>query len=99
MLKTGRSTQDQHPCGGGAFNPESVRNLARPEDVGARPRLEPFAIADECHFAVQDVKRFIFKMVPVVRRSKTRRHRQMLDQSKCTVRSFARSPYDGRQTE
>ena len=63
MLKTGGSAQNQHPCGDSAFNLEAVGYFARPEDVRARSSLEPFAIADERHFSVEDVKRFVFKMV------------------------------------
>jgi hypothetical protein len=69
MLKTGGSAQNQHSGGDSAFNLEAVGDFARPEDVRARSSLEPFAIADECYFAFEDVKRFIFKMVGVVWRS------------------------------
>ncbi len=95
MFKASGRAQKQYPCRGRSHNLEAVRNFARTKDVRAQSRLDPFAIADDGQFSFQDVERFIFQVVRVVGRSKTRWHRPILDQSEGSIRILTRGPHGG----
>src|ERR1019366_5242646 len=99
MLKPGGGAQKQHPCRSRSHNLEAVRNFAWPEDIRARSGLDPFAIADDCQFAFEDVERFIFPMVDVVGRSKARWQRPTLHQSEGSIRVLARGSHCRRENE
>lgn len=61
-----------------------MRDVARPEDVRARPGQRPVTVAYEGHFALEDIKRFVLEMVRMVRRRKPWWH-QILHESERAV--------------
>src|SRR5215207_9685166 len=99
MLETGGSAHQQHSRGDRADHLEAVRNFAWSEHVCARSAVDPFAIADECHFAFKHIKCPVFEMVDMIWGSKARRHRPMLHEAECSIRRFADGPHESGYTQ
>src|SRR4249919_568549 len=93
LVEAAGCTEKQHACGRVAEHLETVRNVARPEDVRARPGDRPVTVAHEGHVTLEDIERFVLEMVRMVRRGKPRWH-QILHESECAVgRLPCRSEY------
>src|SRR4051812_28704725 len=99
MLEPRRGAQQQHPGSNIPHDLESMRNFTRSENVGARTGLQPFAVANDRQLPLENVERLVFEMMRMIGRSKTRRHRPLLQQPERSPGVFSPGPYESGNTQ